>query len=144
MPQTKHFLLLIQDLRKIIEHPLSSDCRRGCKPRLQRKCVSPIIILLIGSLAYFGCSQDTAEFRWQQIDSGTDVHLYGVHFVDAERGWAVGTEGTVLTTTDRGTTWNPSSVKAISKNILTHVNFTTPNNGWIISKERGVLYGKWR
>ncbi len=31
--------------------------------------------------------------------------LQAVHFVDAERGWAVGDGGTVLATTDSGRTW---------------------------------------
>ncbi|MDE0555367.1 MAG: YCF48-related protein [Candidatus Poribacteria bacterium] len=88
------------------------------------------LMMLCGSLVYFGCSEDSAQFEWRQIESGTDTHLYGVHFVDAKRGWAVGTAGTVLSTTDSGTTWQSSSV---SKDALTQVNFTTPNNGWLAS-----------
>lgn len=88
------------------------------------------LMMLCGSLVYFGCSEDSAQFEWRQIESGTDTHLYGVHFVDAKRGWAVGTAGTVLSTTDSGTTWQSSSV---SKDTLTQVNFTTPNNGWLAS-----------
>ena len=86
------------------------------------------LIILCGSLVYFGCSEDTAQFEWRQVKSDTNTHLYGVHFVDAKHGWAVGTAGTVLSTTDGGTTWIASSV---SKDTLTQVNFTTPNNGWL-------------
>ena len=88
------------------------------------------LIMLCGSLVYFGCSEDTAQFEWRQIESGTNTHLYGIHFVDAKHGWAVGTAGTVLSTVDGGTTWQAASV---SKDTLTQVNFTTPNNGWLTS-----------
>ena len=71
------------------------------------------LIILCGSLVYFGCSEDTAQFEWRQVKSDTNTHLYGVHFVDAKHGWAVGTAGTVLSTTDGGTTWiaDPLSLK---------------------------------
>ena len=88
------------------------------------------LIMLCGSLVYFGCSEDVPQFEWQQTESGTSVHLYGVDFVDAKHGWAVGTAGTVLSTVDGGTTWQSSSV---SKDTLTQVNFTTRNNGWLTS-----------
>lgn len=88
------------------------------------------LIMLSGILVYFGCSEDAAQFEWQQVESGTSAHLYGVHFLDAKHGWAVGTEGTVLSTTNGGTTWKASSA---SKDTLTQVNFTTPNNGWLTS-----------
>ena len=38
-------------------------------------------------------------------DSGTTAHLLGGDFVDAERGWIVGAEGTLLRTLDGGQTW---------------------------------------
>ena len=88
------------------------------------------LLILCGSLAYLGCSQDSVQFEWRQIESGTGEHLYGVDFVDAERGWAVGTAGTILSTTNGGMTWTAASV---SKDTLTQVNFTTPNNGWLAS-----------
>lgn len=86
------------------------------------------LILLCGIFVYFGCSEDTTQFEWRQVESGTSTHLYGVHFVDAKHGWAVGTAGTVLSTANGGTTWTASS---ISKDTLTQVNFTTLNNGWL-------------
>ena len=58
-----------------------------------RKKMYLAFVTLCGSLIYFGCSQDTTEFDWQQIESGTNTHLYGVHFVDAKRGWAVAPPG---------------------------------------------------
>ena len=92
-----------------------------------------ILALLIGCVIFLGCSQDTSKFEWQQVNSGTDTHLYGVHFVDAKLGWAVGTDGIVLSSKDGGKTWSGSDTKSISKDTLTQVSFTTPNNGWLVS-----------
>ena len=88
------------------------------------------LMILCGSLVCFGCSQDTVQFEWRQLESGTGEHLYGVHFIDTKRGWAVGTDGTVLSTVDGGSSWKATS---ISKDTLTQVNFATPNNGWTVS-----------
>ena len=50
--------------------------------------------------------------------------MHGVHFVDGKRGWAVGTEGLVLSTTDGGLTWTEQSPKkAISRHPLNKVTF---------------------
>ena len=92
-----------------------------------------ILALLIGCVIFLGCSQDTSKFEWQQVNSGTDTHLYGVHFVDAKLGWAVGTDGIVLSSKDGGKTWSGSDTKSINKDTLTQVSFTTPNNGWLVS-----------
>ena len=88
------------------------------------------LFILCGSLVYLSCTQDSVQFEWRQIESGTGEHLYGVHFVDAEHGWAVGTAGTILSTVNGGMTWTAESV---AKETFTEVSFTTPNNGWLAS-----------
>ena len=88
------------------------------------------LMILCGSLVCLGCSQDTVQFEWRQLQSGTEEHLYGIHFVDTKRGWAVGTGGTVLSTVDGGISWKAVS---ISHDTLTQVNFATPNSGWTVS-----------
>ncbi len=88
------------------------------------------LFILCGSLVCFSCSQDSVQFEWRQIESGTSEHLYGVHFADTKHGWAVGTAGTILSTANGGMTWNATSV---SKDTFTAVNFATPNNGWLTS-----------
>ena len=88
------------------------------------------LMILCGSLVCLGCSQDTVQFEWRQLESGTGEHLYGIHFIDTKRGWAVGTGGTVLSTVDGGISWASA---AISRDVLTQVSFATPNNGWTVS-----------
>lgn len=86
------------------------------------------LIGLCGGLVFLGCTQDDGEMEWQQIESGTEAHLYGVHFVDAKHGWAVGSGGIVLKTTNGGLKWGSQSISgAVAKNTLTQVNFTTPD-----------------
>lgn len=87
------------------------------------------LMILCGTLVCLSCSQDTVQFEWRQLESGTGEHLYGIHFIDTKHGWAVGTGGTVLSTIDGGASWKST---AISKDALTQVNFATPNNGWTV------------
>ena len=42
---------------------------------------------------------------WSIQNSGTDSNLNAVDFVDSQRGWAVGGNGTILHTSDAGQTW---------------------------------------
>ena len=104
-----------------------------------KKLQSIILFTLIGSIVYIGCSQDTSKIEWKQVNSNTGTHLYGVDFVDDKLGWAVGTDGVVMSTKDGGKTWNASDTKSNSKNTLTQVSFTTRTNGWLVSIGK-VLY----
>lgn len=103
------------------------------------------LIVLCGVFGYLGCSEDPVQFEWQQVESGTSEHLYGVHFADAKHGWVVGTAGAILSTADGGVTWNSATV---SKDTFTAVNFATPNNGWLTSIGKvhytGSGGGSWR
>ena len=58
-----------------------------------------------------------------------------MHFVDINTGWAVGEEGTILHTTDGGTSWN--SQTSGTTYFLHSVHFTDNNTGWTV----GGLYG---
>lgn len=49
---------------------------------------------------------DDCGASWQQARVPVSVTLTAVHFVDAERGWAVGHGGVVLSTGDGGRTWS--------------------------------------
>ena len=92
-----------------------------------------IFILLFGIIISFGCSQDKLQFEWIKINSGTDKHLYGVNFVDGKHGWAAGSDGVVISTKNGGDTWTETDTNTISKDTITHIDFTTRKNGWLIS-----------
>lgn len=44
--------------------------------------------------------------QWQQVAVPVDATLTRLRFLDAQRGWAVGYDGTVLATTDGGRSWS--------------------------------------
>ncbi len=56
-------------------------------------------ILLLATLT------TAAQPQWTLQQSNTTASLRGIHAVTPQIAWASGTEGTVLHTTDRGTTW---------------------------------------
>lgn len=62
-----------------------------------------VAFLLLAALPL--AAQDT----WIALDTGTTQDLYGVHFVSADVGYVAGAAGTVLKTTDGGTTWEDVS-----------------------------------
>jgi photosystem II stability/assembly factor-like uncharacterized protein len=49
----------------------------------------------------------SAQAQWQIQNSHTTASLRGIHALSSEVAWASGTNGTVLHTTDGGTTWLP-------------------------------------
>jgi len=69
------------------------------------------------------------DWEWQNpLPTGND--LSSVHFADSSTGWTVGEFGTLLHTTDGGTTWGTQTSGTMSN--LSSVFFTDPNTGWIV------------
>ncbi|MBW2369098.1 MAG: hypothetical protein JRH15_14570 [Deltaproteobacteria bacterium] len=75
---------------------------------------------------------------WQAQNSGTDLTLSAIFFVDSQNGWAVGNVGTILHTTDGGKTWG----KQESPEVFYHMDvfFLTPQKGWIVSEYTQILH----
>ena len=118
---------------------ISDRISEGSTTLIIRICLALIVLICI--VNNLGCSQDEDGDKWRLIESGTKAHLHGVHFVDGKRGWAVGTEGLVLSTADGGLTWNEQSPrKAISRIALNKVHFSTATNGWAVSRMGEVHY----
>ena len=59
--------------------------------------------------------------------------LHGVFFLDQNRGWAVGSRGTLLATTDGGKSWQAKSQP--SADILRDIYFTDDQNGWLVCEK---------
>ena len=67
---------------------------------------------------------------WMSQDSQTDLDILGVHFVNADRGWAVGVDGTLTSTDNGGVTW---SVGSVGTDIIIHdVHFVDADRGWAV------------
>ena len=81
--------------------------------------------------------------QWYQQNSGTTANLNSVHFEDVNNGWAVGDSGTIIYTSDGGTTWQ----KQVSGTILnlSDIFFTDSKHGWTVGydkfseKKKGML-----
>jgi photosystem II stability/assembly factor-like uncharacterized protein len=76
------------------------------------------------------------SWAWQNpLPQGN--HLGGLAFVDRHNGWAVGTAGTILHTTDSGATWTqqPSG----TSETLFAVRFTSPTTGWTAGAAGTIL-----
>ena len=58
-----------------------------------------------------------------------DGNLYGVWFVNDQRGWIVGSSGVIETTTNGGQTW--SAQPSGTRQDLQAVQFTDRHHGWI-------------
>jgi photosystem II stability/assembly factor-like uncharacterized protein len=67
----------------------------------------------------------------------TPYFLHGVHFVNRQKGWAVGDRTAILHTSDGGKTW---TVQFTGQDfILKKVSFCDENNGWAVG-EYGYVY----
>lgn len=73
--------------------------------------------------------------------TGTDptgIALYGVKFVSSTQGWAVGARGTILATSDGGTTWSTQGSGATTKDLY-GVWFASATTGWAVGQGGVVL-----
>jgi photosystem II stability/assembly factor-like uncharacterized protein len=85
--------------------------------------------------------------------TGHDVILNGLFFLDASHGWVVGEKGTILATADGGTTWSPKGENIeieITENVrgkpltiqdlsLFGACFTSETEGWVVGID-GVMF----
>ena len=67
-------------------------------------------ILLISLLCAALSAQNTEPARphastWSKQETGAFTRLMGVHFIDSQRGWVVGSTGTLFGTANGGKTW---------------------------------------
>ncbi len=85
-----------------------------------------IILTLVYVISYlFIFSQQSS---WNLYDSPTDENLQSVCFVDADHGWIVSDEGTLIYTNDGGESWQNNNLGGD----LESVNFSDENHGCIV------------
>ncbi len=73
---------------------------------------------------------------WTRQTSGTMAWLHSVCFIDQNRGWVTGTNGTLLRTTDGGATWK--KISTFTRDTLRDVYFSDEAHGWLLA-ERDLL-----
>lgn len=109
--------------------------------KLLRSGLALLLLLSLG-LVPKGVSSVQAADTWVAQNSGTQQVLFGVDAADASVAWAVGASGTILNTTNGGTTWasqtNPvyTSTNPVSLLSVAAVSTTTawaagaPSTAW--------------
>ena len=78
-----------------------------------------------------------AQEGWFEQTSGTTNWLYGVSFTDSDNGTAVGRNGTILRTTNGGTTWTSQTSGTTEQ--LEGVSFTDSDNGTAVGLNGKIL-----
>jgi photosystem II stability/assembly factor-like uncharacterized protein len=94
--------------------------------RTQSICLALAIVLLC----------HLASAQWVQQNSGTTKNLYDVSFTDAKTGTVVGESGTILRTSDRGSTWTNQQV---TSKTLRGVSFTDAIHGTVVG-DSGTIF----
>lgn len=74
---------------------------------------------------------------WQTL-MGPSPALYGMDFVDASTGWAVGIGGAILKTADGGTTWTAQTSGTTA--FLYGVDFVDADVGWAVGTGGTILH----
>ena len=89
---------------------------------------SRLFCLLVFAGSAFSVSAQSSG--WTRQRTGTMAWLHSVFFLDQNRGWAIGSKGTLLATLDGGKTWQPKS--SSSTDVLRDIFFVDDNNGWLV------------
>lgn len=93
---------------------------------------------LVGLLAVFlvSITRPSAQ-TWMPLNTGTTQDLYAVHFVSPDTGYVVGAAGTVLKTTNGGTSWQNVS-PGISQ-ALFDLHFFDADVGVVVGEEGTIM-----
>ena len=89
-----------------------------------------LISLIITTIAF-------SQEGWFQQMSGTTNTLQDVFFIDQNNGWVVGSDGTILKTTNSGTNWM-SQLNGTSSDLYS-VHFINQNIGWTVGQNGTIL-----
>ena len=89
----------------------------------------------VGEFGTVMASEDGGR-TWKQQHVPIETTLFGVHFADAGRGWAVGTD-VIIHTEDGGATWTPQKSPVTQRSL--YDVFVEGTNGWIVGASGTVL-----
>ena len=72
----------------------------------------------------------TVNAEWVKQNSASFAWLHDVTFVDANKGWIVGSGGAIFATVDAGNRWK--QVPKFTADTIREVHFTDENTGWLL------------
>ena len=90
--------------------------------------------LLLSAFCLLAASTASAA-SWSRQRTSSLAWLHAIYFLDQNRGWAVGSRGTLLSTKDSGKSWqaNPQP----TDDVIREVYFADDLNGWLLC-ERNI------
>jgi photosystem II stability/assembly factor-like uncharacterized protein len=89
-----------------------------------------ILILIL----FFFCFQ-TSKAGWTKQESNSLAWFHDVYFLNENKGWIAGSNGTLLTTIDGGKTWKQE--RNFTDDNIRQIYFTGENDGWLLC-ERNI------
>lgn len=92
---------------------------------MRRAPASFLLLLLLAITAF------AQNGTWAKQRAGTMAWLHSLFFIDQNRGWAVGSKGTLLQTLDGGESWKPRGSLS-SDDVVRDIFFVDEKNGWIV------------
>jgi photosystem II stability/assembly factor-like uncharacterized protein len=85
-------------------------------------------------LALFVTQVAAGQTGWYPLNTGVKTYLRDVAFISPDSGFAVGAAGTLLRTTDGGSSWNLVNISADSNDYLLRIRFVTSRLGFIVGR----------
>jgi photosystem II stability/assembly factor-like uncharacterized protein len=107
---------------------LRSGAGAAVSSRIAFSCSCMLLLLLFVSSVSAQSGASTGI--WARQPAGTMAWLHSVFFLDQNRGFAVGSKGTLLQTVDGGNTWNPRG--ASTDDVVRDIFFVDEKNGWLV------------
>lgn len=68
--------------------------------------------------------------QWRKLETGTLSWLHAIEFIDEKKGWAGGTNGSLIATDDGGATWKRAAFP--TRDAIRDIVFTDARNGWLL------------
>ena len=103
---------------------------------LSLSCFSLLPVVVAATLFPASTPKANQELVWSAQSSGVMAKLSGVSFVDRDRGWVVGSNGTLLITEDGGAKWRRQALPERQQN-------EALNDVWFFNADRGLLLGEY-
>ena len=120
-------------IEKIFDVLGKASTRRGCCSVLRSKSMNKLRNSLV--LLVLLCGFQTAKADWVKQNTNTFAWFHDIFFVNESKGWIVGGDGMMLTTTNGGQTW--VQTPKFTTDAFVQVYFTSETTGWLLC-ERNI------
>src|SRR5262245_61363605 len=105
------------------------DTRLNAHAGKNRRFVAFWTLLLLAQSPAF-TSAATANRSWVRQSSGTMAWLHSIFFLNDKKGWAAGSRGTLLGTSDGGQSWLARRLPTFDG--IRDIFFIDDSNGWLV------------